>query len=241
MKRLLLLLFPLVAFAQNPITIPNLPHAATLTGTEIVPMNQGTCSTCTVGATVEQFYAFIAPNIFSPGGALGGSYNSQTVNLSAGATFILGSLPLTSIGFNTTAATSLSNVGPIPQWIHVASGITYTFFSAASTTSTQALFSLPASGVIHGCKVKHSVSFSGGSITAYTVSVGDGGSTVAYGAPFDVFQAVGATAYKLTQTFGGESATATSTIYATATSTGGNLSTATTGALDVWCLISVAL
>lgn len=43
-------------------------------------------------------------NVFSPGGALGGTWNSQTVNLNAGSSFILNQLPITAGG--TGAATS---------------------------------------------------------------------------------------------------------------------------------------
>lgn len=242
-RSLLLLLFSTAAIAQTqtPKTIPQIyaQHpAATLTGGEILLGSQG--GQPAVGILASQIAAYVGGSIFSPGCALGGTFNSQVVNLSAGPFCVIGTLPLTNVTLTAPAATTLSNVGPIPQWIHVGQ-LTFSSFATASTSNSIALFQLPASGVISGVRIKQSASFTGGSISAYTLSVGDAGAASAYSSAYDVFQAPGATVYKLAQPFGGESATAFTTINVTATSTGANLSAATAGSVDIWCLVSVAL
>jgi hypothetical protein len=140
---------------------------------------------------------------------------------------------------NKAPSTVPVTLGPQPQWVRVGTP-TFTSFSAAATTSTIALFSLPAAAIIHGVKLRASVAFGGGSISAYTVSVGDASTVDLYASAFDVHQAVGATVFQLSSDFGGESLAAVTQINATATSTGGNLSTATAGLLDVLCLLSIA-
>jgi hypothetical protein len=115
----------------------------------------------------------------------------------------------------------------------------YTDFATAATTNSIDLFSLPAGGTILAVKLKHSVPFAGGALSAYTISLGITGTLAKYLAAQNVFQAVGATVYGLNNTIGGESHTAATPIKATATSTGANLSVATGGSVDVWVLWSV--
>lgn len=62
--------------------------------------------------------------------------------------------------------------------------------TTVSGTEDEVLFNLPARGVITGLKVKHSVAFSGGILSAMTVSVGDSSSDTFYSGTFDIFQAV---------------------------------------------------
>ena len=116
--------------------------------------------------------------------------------------------------------------------------VTYSQLAAAATTNNITLFSLPAGGVIHAVKTKHSASFTGGSISAYTLSVGITGTLAKYSAAFDVFQAASATAMQLATTVGTESHTAATAIKIAAASTGANLSAATAGSVDVWVLVS---
>lgn len=118
--------------------------------------------------------------------------------------------------------------------------VTYSDLSAASTTNDVELFSLPAGGVIHGVKIKHSTAFSGGAISAFTVSVGITGTLAKYASAFDVFQAVSNTAQQVSSTVGTENHGASTSIKIAATSTGANIDQATAGSVDVWVMWSVA-
>jgi len=136
----------------------------------------------------------------------------------------------------------------VPKWVKVTK--TYADFSTASTTNTVTVYTLPAGGVVLAVKVKHSASFTGGAITAYSLnSIGVTGATSKYfAAPFSIFQATGATVGKYCTTSSGpaglqdiDSQTATTNVIASVSSTGANLSAATAGSVDVWLLVSVAL
>lgn len=127
----------------------------------------------------------------------------------------------------------------IPRWRKYTKA--YGDFSTAGTTNNIELFSLPPACVIHAVKIKHSTAFSGGAISAYTISVGITGTLAKYAAAFDVFQAASATAFSITGTIGSESHTAVTSIKVAATSTSANLNAATAGSVDVWVLWSEAL
>ncbi len=87
--------------------------------------------------------------------------------------------------------------------------------------------------------IKHSVPFSGGSISAYEVSIGTESLHGKYTAPFDVFQDVTNIAYLDSEVGGSENFGAPVNIVMTATSTGDTLDNATAGSLDVWVLCGV--
>ncbi len=70
---------------------------------------------------------------------------------------------------------------------------TFTDLTTASATEDEVLFNLPANGKISGVYTKHSTAFSGGTLSALTVSVGDSSGTTVYTPTFDVFQATGNT------------------------------------------------
>lgn len=125
-----------------------------------------------------------------------------------------------------------------PTWVKKT--LTYTQLAAAALTNSVALFNLPAKGVIHAVRIKHSASFTGGGITAYTVSVGITGSLTKYAGAFNVFQAVADTSAgkQITGTVGTESDLTATSILATATSTTSNLNAATAGSVDIWVQIS---
>lgn len=127
----------------------------------------------------------------------------------------------------------------IPYWRKYTK--TFTDFSTAATTNSIDLFQLPAGGVILAVKLKHSAAFTGGALSAYTISVGIVGTLAKYLAAQNVFAAPGATNYGIGATIGGESHTASTAIKATATSTGGNLNLATAGSVDVWVLWGVVV
>lgn len=136
--------------------------------------------------------------------------------------------------------TTAAGIGSTPTWIKVGTALPYTSFQTAATTNTITLFSLIAAGIVHEVKIKHSTAFAGGSINAMTLSVGISGTVDKYASAFDVFQAVSATAFELSDALGTESHTGATNITITATSTGANLSALTAGVVDVWALLSVA-
>jgi hypothetical protein len=124
-----------------------------------------------------------------------------------------------------------------PTWAKYT--LTYSSFSTAGTSSTTWITTVPANTIIHAVKIKHSTSFSGGSISAYTVSVGSSGVTDAYASAYDVLQTVAPTAFQLSRNLASESTTSGWQVQITAIATGANLSAATQGVVDVWLETSV--
>ena len=114
--------------------------------------------------------------------------------------------------------------------------ISYSDLSAAAAGNSITLATLPAGTVLHGVVMKHSAAFTGGTISAYTVSVGLTGNVAKYATAFDVFQAPGNTVGQAS--FGGyvENFGATTDIKISAAATGGLLNAATAGSLTVWLL-----
>jgi hypothetical protein len=127
-----------------------------------------------------------------------------------------------------------------PAWFKVASSADFSFFTAAALTNQLALFALPAQGVLHGIRIKHAASFTGGLISAYSLSVGTVASPALYASAFDVFQAPGDTVYQLSSNFAGLSDLGPGQVYVQAVSVGANLSAATAGLVDIWALVSAA-
>jgi hypothetical protein len=126
-----------------------------------------------------------------------------------------------------------------PTWQKVT--VTHTQLQAAALVSTIELFTLPAAGVIHAVKIKHSVAFAGTDITAYTVKVGITGALQKYADDFNVLQAVAATTFAINSTFGSEDHGTATSIKVTATSVGANLSASSAGSVDIWVLHSTAM
>lgn len=163
-----------------------------------------------------------------------------TVPAAAGSvTYTLPATATNGYFLQTDGSGTLSWSGSLPFWTKYT--VVYSDLAAAALTNSITLFTLPAGGVIHGVKIKHSTAFSGGSISAYTVSVGIVGNTTKYAGTFDVFQATGASTYDLTQNFAGESHTATTAIKVEAVSVGANLDQAVAGSVDIWVLFSTAV
>lgn len=137
--------------------------------------------------------------------------------------------------FDLTAAAALA--ATVPVWVKYTIAHTDAPFNTAALTDFVTLFTPGANDVIHGIRIGHSAAFTGGGSTSANVRVGISGNTSKYATPFDVFQAPAAGTYQLSPTFYGEDgATA---IIVTATSDV-NLSTLTTGSVDIWVLISTA-
>jgi len=133
------------------------------------------------------------------------------------------------------------DAGGIPQWYEFP--VSEADFTAASPTETITLLSLPAAGMIHDVKIKHTTAFSGGGTSGATLSVGIVGSTTKYAAAFDVFQAVGDTVFGLGSTFGSENHGAAVNIVVELDTTTGteNVVDYTAGAATIWVLISKAI
>lgn len=177
--------------------------------------------------------------------ASGGAYTAATdtlVSVRSGTTDVLTSLAtllgLTSVS---TAGNDASKIKNIPTWVKVGAAIPFTTFQTAATSINVNLFSLIAGGVIHAVKIKQSAAFTGGAISAVTLSVGIAGTVAKYASAFDIFQAPGNTVFQLSNVAGSENNGATTQITATAVSTTANLSALTTGAVDIWALLSVAV
>ncbi len=127
----------------------------------------------------------------------------------------------------------------LPRWEKIT--VDESAFTAAATSEDIELFVLPAGGVIHAVKIKHSTAFSGGSVASFTVSVGITGNLTKYATAFDVFQATSGTAFQLSTVVGSENHGATTSIRIEATSTGDDVVAATAGSVDVWVLTSVVV
>jgi len=111
-------------------------------------------------------------------------------------------------------------------------------FTAAATTEDIELFSLPARGVIHKVVLKHTASFTGGALTAFTLSVGITGTLAKYAIAFDVFQATGDALFGFNVLPNMETLGAVTSIKVAATSTTDDVIAATAGSCDIWVLTS---
>ena len=129
----------------------------------------------------------------------------------------------------------MSHLPTVPQWQKIAT-LKYSNFSAASLTNNVSTgYTLPAGSVIMGCLLNPTTTFSGGSISNYTISIGTVGNYSKYLSAQTVF--TGATLTPATNT-GIESMSVVTTIYATATSTSANLNAATQGSVDIYLLVA---
>jgi hypothetical protein len=81
--------------------------------------------------------------------------------------------------------------------------------------------------------IRHTVPFTGGGLTSYTVSLGTNDNLTKYVGAFDVFQSAEGSVFLLTQTHAVEGFTAAEAIKITAVATGANLDAATQGELEV--------
>lgn len=149
-----------------------------------------------------------------------------------------------------TAGQVLTVSGGVPTWQDAAGTsdspvwtkytVAYTDLnSTPGTSSSTAFATLPAAGIIHAVKVKHSQAFAGGANTSATMSVGISGDDSRFSKPFDVFQSVGNTAMQHSLQLSGENHGAPTTVYATL-SVGSDVATLSQGSCDIWLLVSLA-
>jgi hypothetical protein len=125
-----------------------------------------------------------------------------------------------------------------PGWVKITK--TYTDLSAAATSNDIELYSLPAKASILAGIIKHTVQFSGGSISGYNVSVGVSGSSVDILNTTIVSAAVADTTFTKSSFFGPKMYDfgAAKSIRLFATSTDDDLDAATAGSVDVYLLVS---
>ncbi len=113
--------------------------------------------------------------------------------------------------------------------------ITHADLTDADTSQSIALFTLGPNDAIAGVRIKHSAAFTGGSVSACTVSVDGAVDGVgAYATAFNIFQAAANTTLQWSQCLkNGTAASTGQVVSATFTSTGDNLVNLTAGAVDI--------
>ena len=122
----------------------------------------------------------------------------------------------------------------VPKWVKITK--TFSDFSTAALTNSITIYSLPAKAIIHSVQLNAPTLFSGGTIAAYTISIGINGTLTKYAAATNVF--TGATLQPPSAIVGVENMSSATNILATAISTVGNLNAATAGSVDIYLLIS---
>ena len=179
------------------------------------------------------------PRLRTEFGNLLSLFSRRVVDLDEEVQFDPDDLPGTAGRLDAASASALQ-YGPSPRWHKHSITLEQLQALGAVTSGAITLFALPAAGVIHAVKVKHSAALAGGSLSAATVSVGISGTATKYSSAYNVFAAASATAMQVTGTIGVESQAATKDIIATVTLTAANANALTAGAVDVWVLVSVA-
>jgi len=128
--------------------------------------------------------------------------------------------------------------GTLPTWRKFT--IAETALTGASTTEDEALFTASQLEKILGICIKHSVAFTGGTLTAMSVSVGLASDPDFYTDAQDIFQAVGDTVKLDMNTFGSQTmASGGHAVIARFTSVGDDVVAAGAGSVDIWILTSV--
>lgn len=126
----------------------------------------------------------------------------------------------------------LSWVNKNPRWRKFT--YSYTDFSAASNSKGVTITSLAAEEGIDAVIIKHTTAFSGGSISDYTVEVGQSGNTDEYAPTYDVDQSVGNTVSQNASFLDVPNFGATTDVVVTAKSTNDTLDSATAGSVDIY-------
>ena len=137
---------------------------------------------------------------------------------------------------------SLGVCGPgVPAWLAPIT-ITHVQFQTAALTNTSIVYSLPAGGIIHGVKLKHSVTFDGPAITEYWLSLGFAGESQALLIEYDVEStAVANDNFAISQVFDSRNHAAATNVIMTARSVGNLLNTSQQGTAQLWLLVSQAV
>lgn len=122
------------------------------------------------------------------------------------------------------------------QW--VVKVVPYSKFDAGATTDTFTLYTTHGFESIQCVIMRRDVDFSGGAISAYTISVGKSGSVTKYQSATNVFTGATTGDTNSTVTTGPGAEADGTAIIATATSTTANVSAATAGQVTFWILVS---
>jgi len=131
--------------------------------------------------------------------------------------------------------------GNVPQWLPPIT-ITHVQFQAAALVNDISVYSLPAAGIIHGVKLKHSVLWDGPAITEYWLGVGFAGDLQALLIEYDVESTpVGNAEFAISQVFDSRNHAAATDVRMRARSVGANLNTSTQGTAQLWLMVSFAL
>lgn len=128
--------------------------------------------------------------------------------------------------------------GFVPAWLSPIA-ISHTQFQTAGLTNSITVYTLPAGGVIHGVKLKHSVTFDGPAITEYWLSLGFAGETQALLIEYDVESTpVAADNFALSQVFDSRNHSAPVNVIMSARSVGNLLNTSQQGTAQLWLMVS---
>jgi hypothetical protein len=133
---------------------------------------------------------------------------------------------------DSTAGEGISWQNTNPRWRKFT--VDYTDLSSASTAFAITIFSLQSGEGIDAVVAHHTTAFSGGSISAYSVEVGQTGDSDDYMKPFDVFQASGNTVKKATNVMDVPNFGTTTDITVTGRTLSDTLDNATAGSVDIY-------
>lgn len=128
------------------------------------------------------------------------------------------------------AATAAATAADVPSCKKYTK--TFSDLTTASTTEDEVMFNLPARGKLTGVTIKHTTAFTGGALSAFTVSVGDSSGDTFYTATFDIFIAPTDLLF-LDTPMHSSSTFAARDVFAHFISTGANVDAATAGSVDL--------
>lgn len=137
------------------------------------------------------------------------------------------------------ATTNFENRLPqSPQWIKVTKA--YTDFATGALTNDISIYTMPIKGYIHDVKIVPTTAFSGGTISAVTISVGKSGSLTKYAIATDVFTGNSTVSAIHTPLIGLESTSGATDIRAAIVAVGvaQTLNNLSAGSVDIYLLVS---
>lgn len=131
------------------------------------------------------------------------------------------------------------DLGAVPYWFKFP--ITHTDLQAAALVNNIELYSMPAGGLIHGAKLKQSVTFAGVGITSYDISIGFAGELEALLPLYPVDVAPANDVFAIAHNFDSRNHGAAVSVRVNAISVGADLDQSTAGTADIWLCVSEVL